>query len=135
MTFFFDNCLSHKYAVMIRDAHGDDVRVLKHHFPPDTADVVWLQEIGRLGWVLVTEDKNIRRKPQERQALYLSKVTAFFLSKSFGELKLQEKGQALVSVWPKIQATTAACQQGSIFSITVGGEVTPLQHYHESVNS
>jgi hypothetical protein len=118
---------------MIRDAHSDDVRVLKHHFPPDTADVVWLHEIGRLGWVLVTEDKNIRRKPQERQALYLSKVTAFFLGKSFGELKLLDKGLALVSVWPKIQETAAICQQGSIFSVTVRGEVTALQHYHEFV--
>jgi PIN like domain len=128
VTFFFDTCLSPKYAVMIRDAYNEDVCVLKDHFPVETPDENWLPVIGARGWVLVTEDKRIRVRPQERRALQLSGVTTFFLGKSFGELKLLEKGQALVAVWPKIQATATICQRGSLYMVSVKGGVEELQH-------
>jgi hypothetical protein len=126
VTFFLDHNLSPRYAVMLRAAFNEDVCALKDHFAPDTPDEVWLPEIGNRGWVLVTEDKRIRVRPQERLALYLSGVTAFFLGKSFGELKLQEKGEALVKVWPKIKAAAETCQPGTLFMVSVKGLVEEL---------
>ena len=38
-------------------------------FAPDTPDTEWIAEVGRRGWVVVTRDKNIRRRPNELRAV------------------------------------------------------------------
>ena len=46
---------------------------------PDT-DVVWLEQAGRAGWVALTKDDAIRRRPVELQALAANGVRAFCLT-------------------------------------------------------
>jgi hypothetical protein len=123
-----DNNLSPKYAEMIRDAFSEDVCALREHFPADTPDEVWIPEIGKRGWVLITEDNRIRKRPQERLALQLSGVTAFFLGKSFGELKLLAKGQALIQVWPRIKVQAEVSQRGRHYLVNVRGAIEELPH-------
>lgn len=68
MTFFFDNNLSFRLAEGLR-GFGEGVRHLRDEFDPATPDTVWLPEIGRRGWYLITRDKRIARKPAEVRAL------------------------------------------------------------------
>jgi hypothetical protein len=35
----------------------------------DTADRVWIPEVSRRGWVIITRDKAINRRPGEKQAV------------------------------------------------------------------
>jgi PIN like domain len=42
-------------------------------------DTVWLEQVGRAGWVALTKDDAIRRRPAELQALV---ATAFACSAS-----------------------------------------------------
>ncbi|GIU99468.1 MAG: hypothetical protein KatS3mg014_1084 [Actinomycetota bacterium] len=76
MTFFFDNNLSPRLVEGLR-AFGEDAMHLRDEFPADTDDTVWLPEIGRRGWYLVTHDKKIRKKPAEIRALKQAGVGAF----------------------------------------------------------
>jgi len=79
MTFFFDNNLSPKLVNGLK-AFGENVTHLRVHFSGATQDSVWLPKIGKKGWVLITADKKIRRKPHERQALKDNRVGAFVFS-------------------------------------------------------
>ncbi len=51
-------------------------------FGTGTHDVDWLPEVGARGWVLITKDKNIRKRPLELDALRRSHVRAFVLTAS-----------------------------------------------------
>jgi len=42
--------------------------------------VVWLEQAGRTGWVALTKDDAIRRRPVELQALAAHGVRAFCLT-------------------------------------------------------
>ena len=42
--------------------------------------VVWLEQAGRTGWVALTKDDAIRRRPVELQALAAPGVRAFCLT-------------------------------------------------------
>ena len=44
------------------------------------ATVVWLEQAGRTGWVALTKDDAIRRRPVELQALAAHGVRAFCLT-------------------------------------------------------
>ena len=57
----------------------DDVEWLEPRFPDHTADQVWLAEAGRQGWVVVTRDKQIRRRYAERRAILDNNVGCFIL--------------------------------------------------------
>ena len=47
---------------MIVERHDD-------HFAPDTPDDVWVREVAARGWVALSHDKSIRRRPNERAAV------------------------------------------------------------------
>ena len=57
----------------------DDIEWLEPRFPDDTADEIWLAEAGRQGWVVVTRDKQIRRRYAERRAILDNNVGCFIL--------------------------------------------------------
>jgi hypothetical protein len=50
------------------------------HFAEDTDDVDWLRQVGSNGWVVLTKDKRIRKREDEREALIDAKVRLFVLS-------------------------------------------------------
>jgi len=81
LTYFFDNNLSPMLTNGLR-AFGEDVCHLREVFPANTPDEVWLPEIGRRGWFLVTHDKRIPRNPPEAQALVQAGVGVFVFTHS-----------------------------------------------------
>jgi hypothetical protein len=60
-------------------AKGLVVEVHSDHFPPDAPDTEWLAAVGKHHWIVLTKDKNIRKRELERRALNESGVHAFFL--------------------------------------------------------
>lgn len=74
----------------------DDVRWLEDEFPHDTPDPVWLSEMGRRGWVVLTRDKHIKTRPAEKQAIIDAGVGCFVINQKqnlsrWGYLKLIAK--------------------------------------------
>ena len=55
------------------------MEVHSDHFADDALDTEWLGEVGRRGWIVLTKDKNIRKRELERTALRSARVHAFFL--------------------------------------------------------
>lgn len=80
ITFFVDRSLGSRYvAQALRDSMAH-VEIHDDHFSQDTPDIVWLAEIGRRGWVVLSKDEQIRRNRVEREALKAAGVCAFFLT-------------------------------------------------------
>ena len=78
--FFVDRSLGRKIIPEVLRAAGAEVRVHDEFFPQDAKDEVWLGEVGRRGWVVLTKDKHIRYRQVEIQALLAAKVRAFVLT-------------------------------------------------------
>lgn len=77
-TLFVDRSLGRQVGLTLRAA-GLTVELHDDHFADDTADEVWLAEVGVRCWVVLTKDKAIRRKPWERQVVMEAKVRLFTL--------------------------------------------------------
>lgn len=50
-------------------AAGLEVKLHQDHFPQNCPDAVWLEEVGKRGWVVITHDGRIRYKPNELDAV------------------------------------------------------------------
>jgi predicted nuclease of predicted toxin-antitoxin system len=61
-------------------AAGARVEPHADHFKDDERDEVWLTEVGRRGWVVLTKDKNIRTRVIERDALLAANVRTFIVT-------------------------------------------------------
>ena len=71
--FFTDRNLAKRFPQILRDA-GITVERHEDHFVHDCADEIWLEGVGRRGWVAVTHDRHIRYKPNELAAVMKQRV-------------------------------------------------------------
>jgi hypothetical protein len=67
-------------------------------FGTGTPDVEWLPKVGERGWVLITKDKNIRKREIELRALRESGVRAFVITA--GGLKGEEQARVVQEALP-----------------------------------
>lgn len=69
LPFFLDaNLGRHQIADQLRVA-GETVIVHDEHFPQGTKDEVWLTEIGKKGWIVLTKDDQIRYHHTEIESI------------------------------------------------------------------
>lgn len=88
-----DDCLG-KYVVAALVAAGIDARPLTARFPGDTPDAVWMMKVGEDGLVVLTKDRNLRYKPNEKAALINSRLRVFMLSK--GNLRKEDMAELFI---------------------------------------
>ncbi|MHB2019736.1 MAG: DUF5615 family PIN-like protein [Candidatus Xenobia bacterium] len=80
MKIVFDNNLSRELAQAMQLLDRDhEVSHITDHVPADTDDEVWLRRAGAEGWIVVTRDKNLKRKPAELKVYRTYKVAGFWL--------------------------------------------------------
>ena len=78
-------------------------------FASDTPDEEWLTRAGREGWIVLTKDKWIRKRPIERQALVAAGVRAFVFTG--GNMSGVEMAESIVAALPRmlqVMTTTPA---------------------------
>jgi len=116
LTFFLDHQIGrYQVAGALRSA-GATVEVHLDHFPGDTPDSVWIPEIGRRGWVLITKDQNIRRNPLERSAYQAAELRGFVVTGK--DLSGQELGELLVRCLPGMVRRAAGRPGPFVFTIS-----------------
>jgi predicted nuclease of predicted toxin-antitoxin system len=67
-------------------------------FGTGTHDVDWLPKVGKRGWILITKDKNIRKREIELRALKQARVRAFVLTAT--HLRGEEQARVLNEALP-----------------------------------
>ena len=79
MTFLFDENISGLVADALK-ALGKPVAYLTDILPRGTVDQDLFSKLGELGWFLVTQDKKIKRKKHELEALRRAGIGAFIFT-------------------------------------------------------
>jgi hypothetical protein len=99
------------------------VRVERHldHFGRGTPDEDWLPVVGTNGWALLTTDKRIRYRFNEKQAVIKHRVRMFYFSKN--DLNGQQMASALQKALPGIQKLYEKQPPPFFAAITRTGEV------------
>ena len=78
--FFIDRCLgNHDVPQALRNA-GMLVEIHSDHFDQDTADAVWIKEVGKRGWAIITKDRQVTSRQIEVVALLHSGQPTFVLT-------------------------------------------------------
>ena len=103
MIYFVDRSLGRKKVPEALRRAGATVEVHDDHFPQSTPDQIWLTEVGRRGWVVLTADKRIRYRTLERDALIAAGVQAFVLTSIPGP----DMGDIFTSALAKMEAMCA----------------------------
>jgi len=99
--FFFDEGLGQNLANGLSQI-GKNVEHVLDNFPQGTKDVEWLKYVSENRLALVTKDKGIRRKPNERAMLLKYGIVAFYLGGS--EKSGHDILKQLVNAWENMEA-------------------------------
>jgi PIN like domain len=94
-------------------------------FPEDTPDEEWLTRAGSEGWIVLTKDKAIRKRPIERDALLAANVRAFVFTG--GNMSGVEMAESIVGAIPKMLALIATSPPPFIARITGSGVVDLIE--------
>ena len=125
MTFFFDNTFPPQLAEILRIL-GVDACHLQDSFPADTDDVEWLPVIGGKGWVVITGDRGISKKPAERRVLEEANVIAVFMAKGFTTKPIFELVSLFIRWWPEIERAVGRVKLGTALEVNPNGKVDLL---------
>jgi hypothetical protein len=122
-TVFFDRTSGKRLPQAFRllglhaEWHGD-------HFAQDTPDEEWLAEVGRRGWFVITNDKNIRINESERYALISHGVGCFVLGS--GSRNRFEQARILFRAWDRMQSLMKTLPRPFIVRIHANGRLDQL---------
>lgn len=75
------------------------------HFGPKTPDEIWLEEVGKRGWIVIAHDKRFRFNSSEQRAIVNNNVGCFQLGAANGTK--WEKVRLLARVWDEIEHLAA----------------------------
>ncbi len=113
MTFFFDNCVPPPIGRALREVRKD-VQILQEVYGrSDVADTVWMPEVAKKEWIVLTDDNRIRRNQVERALLKDSKLRVIFLPEPLATLGLWGQFAKLVAWWPTIEKECKGLELGT----------------------
>lgn len=123
LVFFIDECLGTQAVPDALAAAGANVVVHQRHFEKrqGVLDTDWITEIAAHGWIILTKDKNFKRRELELQAILNGGARAFFLSAT--ELTGPEQAAIFVQALPRIRRICAKHPGPFIARITRRAEV------------
>jgi len=123
-TFFFDENISPRVAAALA-ALDFPVTHLLDHLPQGTPDKDFFPYIGEQGWVLVTQDKRIRKRPHERIAMRKAGLGAFILTGQ-ADKTISEMTMLLLKHMPEMMKLSMKHEPPYIFGIPDRGKIGRL---------
>lgn len=124
ITFFLDRSLGKiDIAKRLRDK-GFTVEIHDDHFSEITTDSKWLSFIGKKGWIVLTKDKRIRHRENEKLMVLENKVGMFVLTR--GEYTSKEMGNIILKATGKIQRFVSNNKPPFIVSISKSSNLNRL---------
>lgn len=98
------------------------------HFADNDPDDVWLSEVGKRGWIVITKDKGIRHRDNEITALKTAGVAAFvFTGKGTGE----QNGAVLAQALAKMTRFVIGNRAPFIAAVSASGRIKMLYRGHK----
>lgn len=122
---FIDRCAwSHKLGEALTSIGAP---FIPHHdkFKPACPDEEWLEVAGKQGWIVLTRDKNIRRKPNELRAFRDHGVIGFVLTS--GDASAADTAALVTAIYPKLIRKAKTTNPPAMFSITLAGAINSIK--------
>jgi hypothetical protein len=96
---------------------------IPHHdrFAPACPDEEWLKIAGKESWIVLTRDKNIRRKPNELRAFREHGVIAFVLTG--GDATAADTASLVTTLYPRMLRKAQGVRPPAMFTLTMGGSI------------
>ncbi|NOT20305.1 MAG: hypothetical protein HOP24_08560 [Sideroxydans sp.] len=95
------------------------------HFEPNSPDEEWLPAVGKKGWLVLTRDKNIRRKPNELRAFKENRVVAIVLTS--GQASASDTAELVVRLYPKLLRKIQNAKPPAMFAVTLAGTISSVK--------
>ena len=123
-TFFIDRSMGRRPALALREA---GFRAIAHdeQFRQDAKDQEWLQWAGHHGLIVITQDKQIRRRPAELAVFKASGVLAFIVAA--GDVRGAEAVMLVLSRAGRMLEIAAAEPRPAAYSIHRDGRLRKLE--------
>jgi hypothetical protein len=119
--FLDENHCNNKKILAVFATAGTRVERHLDHFARGTPDEEWLPLVGTNGWALLTTDKRIRYRTNEKEAVIKHSVRMFYFSRN--DLSGEQMATALEKALPEIKRICARQQPPFFAAITRTGEV------------
>ena len=124
MTFLLGENISHRIATALQ-AIGKPVKHVHEILQPGTSDEVIFEKLKDLGWILVSQDKNISRKKHQKQAMLQAGIGAFIFTgranKSNDDMLVM-----MVRSFPEFVELTARSGRPFIYGVPDKGRIRPI---------
>lgn len=124
-TLFIDRSLGRRQVAEALRAAGANVEVHDAHFPPDSTDEAWLKAVGAKGWIVLTKDRRIRYRPNEKSALKEANVVAVVLIA--GNLIGPEMADLFVKTLRKIERIAGSATPPAMFTFGRDRKLKPVK--------
>jgi hypothetical protein len=124
LTFLFDENIS-QLVVDALKALGKPVAYLTDILPRGTDDITLFSRLAELGWFLVTQDKKIRRKKHELEALRRVGLGAFIFT-GRAERDLDSMMMLVLKSFNEMQTLATETKRPFIFGISDRGSIDRL---------
>ena len=116
-----DQCLGRRGVAAALVADGATVRLHADEFEADAADADWLPIAGARGWIVVTKDVNLRKRPLELAAILAARLRVFALTSA--QLGGAQQAQAFAAAAKKMRRVSR--QRGPFIGfVSPSGAVT-----------
>lgn len=125
LTFFVDRSLGKEPLASSLRELGFRVELHDDHFPQDAPDSVWLEVVGRRGWVVLSKDKHIRYRPMEREMVREHRCRLFVLTG--GSLNSKQIADIFVRTVHKIAKLSQQHPAPFLAHVTRAGRVSTPQ--------
>jgi predicted nuclease of predicted toxin-antitoxin system len=126
-TFFFDNDISFRIAHALSNlVEGHDIVALRDRFPTNTPDTVWIPEVARNDWIVISRDHNQRRRESEHKALRENHARVLYIRYAGNVDTLFADAARLVKNWPKIEAWGLGAAPGTLARLNTADQIENL---------
>ncbi|HBS29582.1 MAG TPA: hypothetical protein DEB06_09080 [Phycisphaerales bacterium] len=122
MKFFFDNCLSPRLATALNALVEPEHSVvhLRDKFATPTPDTDWIVRLSEEGgWIIVSGDLRISKRPTEREVWRAAKLTTFFMADGYQNLDEWQQVRVMIEKWPQIMDLAERTGRGSAFRVPI----------------
>ena len=130
-TFFLDRCFGGYDLAELLRANGLTIEVHKDHFNSDAEDTLWIPEVGKRGWAIITKDKRVRSRQIEIVALLQSGQPTFVLTS--GAMSASDNAKSIMAAMPQMIACINKYPPPFVAQITAAGALSMLATHSDLI--
>lgn len=99
----------------------EQIVLLDDLFAHDTEDSTWIPDIGARGWIIMTKDSAIQRRPNEQAALVSASTAVFVFTR--GNVNSEQTARAIVTSLPRVREAVRRHEVPLLGRIHLSGEL------------